>query len=154
MEERPENPIHDSSMVFVVGAKSPGSFLAVCRIVPRTNCATLQFFVAFGKRMRLQIVDHLELVFNIPEKHIGRGEIIPVFGCDQLPADESIQRTKRAPIKERRDPLTCYDLNSLHEEFDFPDAAGTELHIAPLVAPVGHLRIDHILHAAHVAHNR
>ena len=70
----------DARMPFMVGAESLGPELAIVRIVPGTDRAALEFLPCVRQRMRLQFMDHLQLVFDIAKKEIGGSEIIPIFG--------------------------------------------------------------------------
>jgi len=49
----------------MIRVKPLGAMLPVFRLIPCTNRTTLQRFAAFGKCMRLEIINHLKLMFDI-----------------------------------------------------------------------------------------
>ena len=107
--------------------ESCGTFGPVIRLVTHSNRAAGEFFAFVRQRMRLKIVNHLQLMLNVAEKQICRVECIPFSAGEQLLVGKCLQRTERAAVEQRRGPFARQHLDRLHQEFDLPDAAGAEL---------------------------
>lgn len=55
-------------MASMVGQEQFGRLLSIFRAVPYTDCAALQFYRALRKRMGLEIMNHLQFMFDIAQK--------------------------------------------------------------------------------------
>ena len=68
--------MHHLRMPLMVGMERLDSVLAIRRAISHSNGAALQFVCFSGKGMGLEIMHHLEFVFDITEEHIGSGQRI------------------------------------------------------------------------------
>jgi hypothetical protein len=109
-------------MTSMVGAEPSQCSLSISHIAhpDRTLC---QVLLIIGKRMRLHIVHHLQLVFDIPQKAIGLGEASQVsFRQESMPV-KPLERIERiARHNSGQSPAHNY-LDRLREKLDLADAA-------------------------------
>src|SRR5690606_37453842 len=87
--------------------------------------------IAFGDQVGLFVIDHLQPVFHLAQKAIGRLELRPAFGLDLAKAFQGGKRLEGC--RDLQGPLaTAGDqLMDLGEEFHLADTAAAELHVLP-----------------------
>lgn len=59
--------------------------------VSHSNGTALQFISFSRKGMRLEVMNHLKFVFDITKEQIGRGQLVTLFGRQQLLASQPIK---------------------------------------------------------------
>ena len=75
--------MHHLRVPLMVGLEGRNSLLPILDPIPHPNGASLQFVFFSGKGMRLEVMHHLQFVFDIPEEQIGGRQRIsrPVDYC-------------------------------------------------------------------------
>jgi len=71
MEEGAERSIDELGMALMIGQKLRHASRSILRVISHPNRAVRKFFSLIRQRVRLQIVHHLQLVFDVPKKQIG-----------------------------------------------------------------------------------
>ena len=71
--------MHDGPMGGVVGLKFLEGGRSTRPRVAHADRATFEFILSIRQRVRLQIVHHLQFMFDVPEKLIGPGEAALLF---------------------------------------------------------------------------
>src|SRR5574338_70371 len=117
-------------MALMIGLERFDCLLTIVHSVPHPDGAALQLFRSFGKRMSLEIMDHLQLMFDIAQEQISGGQRIALIDGEQFFLSQPVQRTERAAIEKRRDFSPSQDLNGLYEKLDLSNPADPQLHIA------------------------
>ena len=78
-EERPKDVMHDGPVGGMVGLKLLKGGRSTRPRVAHADRATFEFILSVRQRVRLQVVDHLQFMLDIPEKLIGAGEAALLF---------------------------------------------------------------------------
>lgn len=79
MEERPKCPVDEFGMQSMVCPELGRASGPVFRMIAHANRAACKLFSLMGQCVRLEIMDHLQLMFDVAKKHIGRDERVPFF---------------------------------------------------------------------------
>ncbi len=87
------------------------------------------FFRRFGHRMRLLVLDHLQPMFERPQKAIGILHVERGFFRHQLARAKCVQRRDSAALAQHRHAPAQNQLLGLGEELDLADAAASELYV-------------------------
>ena len=97
--------------------------------------------------MRLLVVPFLQAILHSTQEAIRPGEFLDGRVGKQLLADQQFQRRQQLARLQPRIAAAADQLEGLHDELDFPDAARPEFHVVLEVAPL-HFASDHLFHAA------
>ena len=78
-------------MPLMVGLKGFNGIRSIFSAISHPNGTALQFIGLSGKRMRLEVMHHLEFVLNIPKEQIGRRQRITFFNRQQFLSSQPVQ---------------------------------------------------------------
>ncbi len=101
----------------------------------------------FRQLVHLGIREHLQAVLEAPQKHVGGAQLRGDTGGEQAAAVQNLQRRQQRLCLQASVAATANQLEGLHDEFNFADAAGAELHVVCKLAPLDFL-LDERLHLA------
>src|SRR5512137_2021729 len=79
--------------------------------------------------MDLSVLENLEAVFDTPEEEVVFLERQSHSLRDRILLAEKFQSVERVPFKERRDPCSVNQLQSLHKKLHIAESADPALHI-------------------------
>ncbi len=105
----------------------------------------MQFLIAVGQSVRLQIMHHLQLVFDIPQEPVGLGQLTLIVGLHEPVLAKPVQGPHRSTIQNVGNRLADKHLNRLDEKFQFSNPTRAQLHIPMLMPASRDLFIDHLL---------
>ena len=83
--------------------------------------------------MRLKMLNHLQLVFQISQKKIGLEQFIILAEIQVIALQQSFQCPNGAAFLQLRIPATINQLKRLHKEFNLPDPPAPSLTCAPVI---------------------
>src|SRR5215471_15661773 len=92
------------------------------------QCAFLIF--AFGNRVRVRLLDNLNLVFYLPEKTIRLAKLFAVAHLNKLVLRKLRQRSQRIGFADARFIAPIDQLHGLGEKFYFANAAVAQLDVS------------------------
>ena len=79
--------------------------------------------------MRLKVINHLQLVFEIAEKQVCLSQRLVLSGLQVAQGRKLCKCTNRAALLQLRLPATVDQLQSLHKELDLANAPCTEFDV-------------------------
>ena len=88
-----------------------------------------QVVVAGGQHMGLLVVEVLDAVLNLAQKHIGRSQSIGCGLGHEPCLGHALQRVQRGARAQLRKLPTAHHLQQLHSEFDLADATTRQLDV-------------------------
>src|SRR5262245_8903919 len=103
---------------------------------------------AFGNRVRVRLLDDLNLVFYLPEKAIRPAKLFAVARLNKLVLRKLRQRAQRIGLAYARFIAPIDQLHGLGEKFDFANAAVAKLDVSFLA--VGADRKSTRLNSSHL----
>ncbi len=86
------------------------------------------------QRLGLAVVEILQAVFQVAQEPVCRGKFFRRRGGQQVARRQRGQHVQRRPLAQFGIAPAADELEQLHDEFDFADAAGSELDVVPHVA--------------------
>ena len=95
----------------------------------------IQVFVVGGQCMGLLVVQVLNAVFDLAQKHIGFGQRIGGGGGHEVSLAQALQGLQRGACAQLREMAAAHHLQQLHGEFNFSNAAACKLHIVGALRP-------------------
>ncbi len=76
--------MHQLRVPLMVGLAGFNGLRSIFSAIPHSNGALLQFIRYSGKGMRLEVMNHLEFVFDITEEQVGGSQLITFLGRNFL----------------------------------------------------------------------
>ena len=86
------------------------------------------------QRMRLLVIEVLKTVLEVAQEHVRLGELAHGVRIEQPALREERQHVERRLAPQRRIAAAADQLEELHDELDFADAAGPELDVVGDIA--------------------
>src|SRR5262245_45215523 len=100
--------------------------------------------------MRLSIVDHLQLVFDIAQEKVGAVERFELRLGNQLLLSKRLESTNSVAAENVRRIRAVADLQGLNNEFDLSNPPRTELDVSPCLSAIKHLTVHPGFHIPNI----
>src|SRR2546426_3388704 len=104
--------------------------------------------------MRVSLLHHLNLVFDLAEKTIRVTEMVSILSGDEVVRREPGKRRQCALLSYFWDVPTINELQSLREEFYFADSSITQLDVSFFFVRIEELVLDAHFHVPQLIHGR
>ena len=104
-----------------------------------------------GDRMRLQVMLHLQTMFDVAQEAIGGGQRLRFHRRQELVLRQLLQYRQGLPSLQKRQPAGVEQLLGLDNEFNFTNAAASQLDIAVDLTGLDHLGFEARFHGGYFA---